>query len=55
MNCSFDERVVPGIIQSERSAKCVAPFRGSLGKVELKVSLDGGKTFPKSTVFSYGK
>ncbi len=53
--CSFGGVQVRGTVVDQMSAKCVAPFRGSLGKVDLGVSLDGGFTFPYTGKFIYGE
>ncbi len=53
--CDFGGTRVPGTVENQRLAKCVAPFSGSLGKVDLTVSLDGGTTFPYSGKFTYGR
>ncbi len=44
--CDFGGKKVQGKLGNKHSAKCVAPFRGELGNVELKISLDDGITTP---------
>lgn len=54
--CSFGgKNKVSGSYMDEVKAKCVAPMVSETGRVQLKVSLDGGKTFPFQGFFYYGE
>ena len=61
LRCRVGRAVVPGIrLRQARSSRayvvqCVPPPALRAGTVALDLSLDGGRTFPLTTTYTYGK
>ncbi len=51
----FGDAEVQATVVDDTYAKCIAPFRGSRGKVDLEVSLDGGSSFVYRGEYIYGE
>jgi IPT/TIG domain len=53
--CKFGGTDVLGERQGDNAVLCIAPPLAGEGQVVLKVSADGGLSFPFSSIYTYGK